>query len=90
MKNKHVGQDQLIRELYQAYSNAAVLSGIHKEGNQAIYTLELEPVTKIVEEIEAGKSLWTRFFEHLGSPFKEKLGLVWEDWETQPYPPTGL
>lgn len=47
-----------------------------------------ELVAEILSELEQGRSHWQKLFERLGPFFKEKLGVVWEDIEKPPYPPT--
>lgn len=46
-----------------------------------------ELVAEILQGLEEGKSHWARLFQRLGPFFKEKLGVVWEDFEKPPYPP---
>ena len=40
-----------------------------------------ELVVEIFEELEQGKSHWTKLFMRLGPLFKEKFGIVWQDLE---------
>lgn len=47
-----------------------------------------ELVAEILEGLAEGRSHWGKLFERLGPFFKEKIGVVWEDIEKPPYPPT--
>ncbi len=47
-----------------------------------------ELVAEILTELQQGRSHWGKLFERLGPFFKERLGVVWEDIEKPPYPPT--
>jgi len=46
-----------------------------------------ELVAEILECVQAGESHWKRLFERLGSFFKERLGLEWDDLERPRTPP---
>jgi len=45
-----------------------------------------ELVTEILSELEQGRTHWAKLFKRLGSYFKEKLGVTWEDLEKPQYP----
>ncbi|MEW6139051.1 MAG: response regulator [Thermodesulfobacteriota bacterium] len=45
-----------------------------------------ELVAEILIELEQGRTHWARLFQRLGSYFKEKLGLTWEDLEKPQHP----
>ena len=41
-----------------------------------------ELVAEILEDLERGQTHWARLFQRLGSFFKERLGVLWEDEDT--------
>jgi len=45
-----------------------------------------EIVAEILSELEQGRTHWAKLFERLGSYFKDKLGVSWEDLEKPQYP----
>jgi hypothetical protein len=45
-----------------------------------------ELVAEILSELEQGRLHWPKLFERLGSYFKNKLGVTWEDLEKPHYP----
>jgi len=45
-----------------------------------------ELVAEILSELEQGRTHWAKLFERLGSYFKDKLGVSWEDLEKPQYP----
>ncbi len=45
-----------------------------------------ELVAEILSELEQGRPHWQKLFERLGSYFKNKLGITWEDLEKPHYP----
>jgi DNA-binding NtrC family response regulator len=45
-----------------------------------------ELVAEILGELEHGRTHWAKLFERLGSYFKEKLGISWEDLEKPQFP----
>ncbi|MBI5249560.1 MAG: response regulator [Desulfomonile tiedjei] len=45
-----------------------------------------ELVAEILGELEQGRTHWAKLFERLGSYFKNKLGITWEDLEKPQYP----
>jgi len=45
-----------------------------------------EIVAEILEELQEGKTHWSKLFGRLGPFFKEKLGVNWKDIETPPFP----
>ena len=47
-----------------------------------------EIVAEILEDLQQGKSHWAKLFQRLGPFFKEKLGLLWEDFDESKFPPT--
>ncbi|MBM3298590.1 MAG: response regulator [Deltaproteobacteria bacterium] len=46
-----------------------------------------ELVAEILESLPEMEGHWPKLFHRLGSFFKERLGVVWEDLEKPPYPP---
>lgn len=45
-----------------------------------------ELVAEILRELEQGRTHWAKLFDRLGSYFKDKLGVTWEDLEKPQYP----
>ena len=45
-----------------------------------------ELVAEILSELEQGRTHWAKLFHRLGSYFKQKLGVSWEDIEKPQYP----
>jgi len=45
-----------------------------------------ELVAEILSELEQGRTHWAKLFERLGSYFKERLGVSWEDLEKPKHP----
>lgn len=45
-----------------------------------------ELVAEILSELEQGRTHWAKLFERLGSYFKDRLGVTWEDLEKPQYP----
>jgi DNA-binding NtrC family response regulator len=45
-----------------------------------------ELVAEILSELEQGRTHWAKLFDRLGSYFKNKLGVTWEDLEKPQYP----
>ena len=72
-----------VESLNQAVKSGAV-SFLPKE--ELVRLPEL--VAEILGELEQGRSHWQKLFKRFGPFFKEKLGVVWEDIEKPPYPPT--
>jgi hypothetical protein len=46
-----------------------------------------ELVAEILESLMEQEGHWPKLFHRLGSFFKDRLGVVWEDLEKPPYPP---
>jgi len=44
-------------------------------------------VVEIFESLAEGRSHWRKLFDRLGSFFKERLGITWEDIKKTPNPP---
>lgn len=45
-------------------------------------------ISEILEDVEQGRTHWEKLFRRLGSFFKDKLGLMWEDLDKSQFPPT--
>ena len=46
-----------------------------------------EHVAEIFKGLAEGKSHWSKLFDRLGSFFKERLGITWEEIQKPPNPP---
>ncbi len=46
-----------------------------------------EHLVEIFEGLAEGRSHWKKLFDRLGSFFKERLGITWEEIEKKPNPP---